>query len=61
MTISREVTLFHCPQTRSSGTLTLLEELGAQYRLHLIDLRAGEQRQPDYLAINPMGKVPAIQ
>ncbi len=61
MTTSREITLFHCPQTRSSGTLTLLEELGAQYRLHLLDLRAGDQRRPDYLAINPMGKVPAIQ
>jgi len=39
----------------------LLEELGADYDLHLLDLRAGDTRKPDYLAINPMGKVPAIR
>lgn len=61
MTVSRNVTLFHAPQTRSSGTLTLLEELGAQYELHVLDMKVGEQRQPEYLAINPMGKVPALR
>jgi glutathione S-transferase len=54
------ITLYHAPQTRSSGTLLLLEELGAPYRLHVLNMKAGEQRQPAYLAINPMGKVPAI-
>ena len=54
------VTLFHSPQTRSSCTLTLLEELGAPYDLHLVNMRAGENRQPAFLALNPMGKVPAI-
>ncbi len=54
------VTFFHAPQTRSGGTLALLEELGADYDLHLLDLKAGTQRQADYLAVNPMGKVPAI-
>jgi glutathione S-transferase len=28
--------------------------------LHVLNLQAGEQRQADYLAVNPMGKVPAI-
>jgi glutathione S-transferase len=60
MTAQDDLTLFHSPQSRSSGALTLLEELGAPYNLHLINGRAGEQRQPAYLAINPMGKVPAI-
>ena len=55
------ITLFHAPQTRSAGALTLLEELGAPYKLHVLDMKAGEQRRPDYLAINPMGKVPAIR
>ena len=59
-TTSRHVTLFHAPQSRSGGTLVLLEELGADYELHVLNLRKGEQRQPQYLAINPMGKVPAI-
>ena len=60
MSSDRQVTLFHAPNTRSFGTLTLLEELGADYRLHVLNLKAGEQRQPEYLAINPMGKVPAL-
>ena len=57
---SRHVTLFHSPQSRSAGALILLEELGADYELHVLDLKKGEQRRADYLAINPMGKVPAI-
>lgn len=55
------ITLFHAPQTRSSGVLALLEELGAPYDLHVLNMKAGEQRQPAYLAINPLGKVPAIR
>lgn len=55
------ITLFHAPNCRSSATLLLLEELGGPYDLHLLNLSAGEQRQPAYLAINPMGKVPAIK
>jgi glutathione S-transferase len=54
------ITLFHSPQTRSSGTLALLEELHAPYALHVLNMKAGEQRQSAYLAVNPMGKVPAI-
>ncbi len=57
---SSELTLHHSPNTRSTGALILLEELGAPFHLHLINMKAGEQRQPAYLAINPMGKVPAI-
>ncbi len=55
------ITLYHAPNTRSSSTLLLLEELGAPYELKLLNFKAGEQRQPAYLAINPMGKVPAIE
>src|SRR6266700_7461738 len=61
MTTNKTVTLFHSPQTRSSASLTLLEELGAPYELHVLNMKAGEQRQPAYLAINPLGKVPAIR
>jgi glutathione S-transferase len=57
---SRHVTLFHSPQTRSTGVLTLLEELGADYELHVLNMKKGEQREAAYLAVNPMGKVPAI-
>jgi glutathione S-transferase len=54
------LTLHHAPNTRSTGVLILLEELNASYELNLLNMKAGEQRQPAYLAINPMGKVPAI-
>ena len=60
MTTPQPITLFHSPQTRSSGTLALLEELKAPYKLHALNMKAGEQRQGGYLAVNPMGKVPAI-
>ena len=55
-----DVTLYHAPNTRSTGALVLLEELGAPYTLRVLNMKTGEQRQPAYLAINPMGKVPAV-
>ena len=51
---------FHAPNTRSSGTRILLEELSAPHELRVVNMKAGEQRQPAFLAVNPMGKVPAI-
>lgn len=60
MPTTQPITLFHSPQTRSCGALALLEELKAPYTLHVLDMKAGENRQSEYLAINPMGKVPAI-
>jgi glutathione S-transferase len=57
---SRHITLFHAIPSRSSSVLALLEELGADYELKLLDLKGGDNLKPDYLAINPMGKVPAI-
>lgn len=60
MRSNRHVTLFHSPNTRSAGAFILLEELDADYELHVLNMKAGEQRGPEYLAINPMGKVPAI-
>ncbi len=57
----RKLTLYHSPNTRSSGVLLLLEELGAPYELRVLNMKAGEQRQPAYLAVNPMGKVPALE
>ena len=61
MPSSRHVTFFHAPNSRSGGTRVLLEELGADYELHVLDLKTGTQRAPAYLAVNPMGKVPAIR
>ena len=61
MSADRTITLYYAPNTRASATLLLLEELGAPYELRVLDFKAGEQRQPAYLAINPMGKVPAVK
>jgi glutathione S-transferase len=60
MSDASTITLFHAPNSRSTGILVLLEELGAPYSLHVLNLQAGEQRQAPFLAVNPMGKVPAI-
>jgi glutathione S-transferase len=38
----------------------MLEEIGVPYRLEDTNIREGRQKHPDYLRINPMGKVPAI-
>lgn len=57
---ARQITLYHAARSRSSGAVALLEALGADYRLQVLDLKAGANLAPAYLAINPMGKVPAI-
>jgi glutathione S-transferase len=54
------VTLYHSPNTRSTGALTLLEELGVEFNLHPLNMKAGEHRAAPYLGVNPMGKVPAV-
>ncbi|HEU4843731.1 MAG TPA: glutathione S-transferase family protein [Burkholderiaceae bacterium] len=58
--MTRHFTLFYAPQSRATGALVLVHELKADYELHVLNLKAGEQRAPDYLAVNPMGKVPAV-
>lgn len=58
--MSRHVTLYHASPSRSSGVLTLLEALAADYSLKVLDLKRGDNLAPDYLAVNPMGKVPAV-
>ena len=37
-----------------------LEEMGLPYEAHTIDIRKGDQLKPEFLAINPNGKIPAI-
>ena len=56
-----DLTLYHASPSRSSIVLWMLEELGQPYDIHLLSLSKGENRAPDYLAINRMGKVPALR
>jgi glutathione S-transferase len=54
------LTLYHAAPSRSAIGHWMLEEIGAPYRLHVLDLQKREQKAPAYLAVNPMGKVPAL-
>jgi glutathione S-transferase len=56
-----KIILHHAAPSRSSTALFMLEEVGAPYELKVLDLQKEEQYRPEYLAINPMGKVPAIE
>lgn len=53
--------LFHAPGSCSLGIRVILEEIGAPYALHHIDLATGEQRGAAFRALNPKGKVPALR
>lgn len=53
--------LYGGARSRASIVQWYLDELEVPYEFVLLDMQAGEQLQPDFLAINPMGKVPAIE
>jgi glutathione S-transferase len=53
--------LYWSPRSRSFSSLWLMEEAGQPYERVLTDISAGAQKTPEYLAINPMGKVPALR
>jgi glutathione S-transferase len=55
-----ELTLFHLPGACSRVTLTALEQVGLPYEDRMIDLAKGQQYSPDFLAVNPRGKIPAL-
>jgi len=52
------IVLYHAPQTRGTGIWFLLEELGVPYDMKILNLRKGENHEPEFLAINPLGQVP---
>jgi glutathione S-transferase len=54
-------TLSFAPQTCARVALTALAEIGLPFQTRVIAFLAGEHRQPAFLAINPSGKVPALQ
>jgi glutathione S-transferase len=53
--------LYWSPRSRSFSALWLMEETGQAYERVLTDISKGTQKTPEYLAVNPMGKVPAIK
>jgi glutathione S-transferase len=56
-----KLTLYHAAPSRSSVVRWMLEEIGEPYDIHFLSLSKGDNRAPDYLAVNPMGKVPALR
>lgn len=54
------IKLYWAPRTRALRALWLLEEAGVPYERVRLDLSSDEQKSPDYRAINPMAKVPAL-
>jgi glutathione S-transferase len=56
-----QLTLYHAVPSRSMIARWMLEELGEPYDIHMLSLAKGENRAGAYLAINPMGKVPALR
>jgi len=52
--------LFYHPGSCALAAHIALEEAGAEYEAVRINLRAGDQRKPEYLAINPKGRAPAL-
>ncbi len=56
-----DLMLYHIAPSRSSTVLWMLEEVGQPYDIHLLSMKRGTNREPAYLAINPMGKVPALR
>jgi glutathione S-transferase len=52
--------LYYASPSRASVTMWMLEEVGEPYEIELLSLKNGDQHKPEYLAINPMGKVPTL-
>lgn len=53
--------LYYSPGACSVGIHVILEEIGKPYELALVPLKEGGQHRPEYLAVNPKAKVPALQ
>jgi glutathione S-transferase len=56
-----DLLLYHAVPSRSATVRWMLEEVGEPYDIHLLKLAEGEQQKPEYLAVNPQGKVPALR
>jgi glutathione S-transferase len=54
------IDLYTAPTPNGWKASIALEELGLPYEVHLVNLLAGEQKTPEYLKINPNGRIPTI-
>lgn len=54
------IVLYHHPFSRAANVVWMLEEAGVEYELRFVDIMKGEQKSPELLALNPMGKLPIL-
>ena len=52
--------LYSLPTPNGVKVSIMLEEIGLPYEVHLVDFNKDDQKTPEYLALNPNGKIPAI-
>ena len=54
------IVLYHHPFSRASSVIWMLEEVAVPYELRFVDILKGEQKAPEIVALNPMGKLPVL-
>lgn len=52
--------LFYTPRTCALASHIALEEVGAKFDLARVDFKTDDQKKPEFLAVNPKGRVPAL-
>jgi glutathione S-transferase len=58
--MTETITFFHNPMSRGRIVHWMLEEVGAPYETKILSFDKGENKTPEFLALNPMGKIPTI-
>nr|APZ78836.1 glutathione S-transferase [Stigmatella aurantiaca Sg a15] len=58
--MSGEIVFYHNPQSRAQMVHWMLHEVGVPFRVVRIDFEKAEHKTPEFLAINPMGKLPTL-
>lgn len=54
------IVLYHHPFSRAANVIWMLEELETPYELRYVDIMKGEQKGPELIALNAMGKLPTL-
>ena len=57
---NNKITFYYNPMSRGRISHWMLEEVGADYETKILKWETNDQKSPEYLKINPMGKIPAI-